>query len=157
MAVTVLVVCSLMIGVPRVFGVSSHDASTAIAGAEQALQAAFVNVTVAERAGVNVTGLLSRLDDAGSVLTAAEAAANGGNYSGAVSDAVTSETLADGVAQDAIALKGEAGSWFSSFWGVFITGSASAGVLVVILAFTWLWFRRNYIRKLSRYSPDVTA
>jgi len=156
-AVLFLAACSLMIDVHCVFGVSSQDASTAIANAEQTLQAAFVNVSNAESAGVNVTGLLSQLNYSGSVLTAAEAAMASGNYSEAVSEAMTSETLANNVAQSAITLKAEAGNWFSSFWVAIVIGIVSAGLLVVILTFMWLWFKRNYIRNLSRYRPDVTA
>lgn len=158
--VAVLTVCLLIIGLPRVFGVSSQDASTAIANAEHALEAAFVNVSEAERAGVNVTGLLIQLDDAGYTLTAAEAALNStpANYSAAVIDAVTSETLADEVAGDAIALKNAAGgSILFGFWGVLIAGFAGMGILVVILALTWVWFRRYYSRKLSKSHPKVTG
>jgi NADH:ubiquinone oxidoreductase subunit K len=144
-----------MAGLPRVFGFSSQDATTAIAGAEQALQVAFVKVSDSESAGVNVSGLLSRLDDAGSALMLAEAASNNGSYSGAVSQAAASEALADGVATDAVAMKREATDWFGSILAALVIGSVAASVFVIALALTWIWFKRRYGSKVSKSHPEV--
>jgi hypothetical protein len=156
-AVAALAACLLMIGLPRVFGVSSQDAATAIAGADHALQAAFVSVSDTEKAEVNVSGLLNRLDEAGFALNMAEAASNSGNYSEAVNQAVASEALAEGIAKDAVAMKGEAVSWYSSFLPILEMGVVGAGVLVVVLVLTWFLFKRYYGRKLLGSRPEVTG
>lgn len=156
-AVVALAACLLMIGLPHVYGISSEDAATAIAGADHALQAAFVSVSTTEKAGVNVSGLLSRLDEAGLALARAEADSNSGNYPEAVNQAATSEALADDVAKDAVAMKSEVAGWFTNVLPGFEVGFLSAGVLVVVLAVMWLWFKRYYGRKLSGSRPEVTA
>jgi hypothetical protein len=152
-----LAVCSLMICLPRVFGVSGQDAATAIASADHALQMAFVKLSDTERAGVNVSDLLSPLNVAGLDLTMAEAASEGGNYSEAVNQAAMSEALAESVARDAVAMKSEAGGWFSGVLPTLVFGSVGVGVLVAVLALTWLWFKRYYGRKLLESRPEVTA
>jgi hypothetical protein len=156
-AVAALAVCLLMIGLPRVFGVSSQDAETSISDADQALQAAFMSVSNTERAGVNVSGLLNRLDEAGLALTVAQAAFDGGNFSEAMNEAATSETLANGVAADAVAMKNAAGSWFSNFLFSLEVGFLGSGVLTIVLALTWLWLKRTYAGKLSKFRPEVSA
>jgi len=135
----------------------ADGASASIGDAETAIRQAF-NVTLgAERAGVNVTGLLSRLDEAGLDLSMAEAASNGGNASGAADLAGASKTLADGVATDALALKGSAASWFSSFSQAFEIGLVGAGLFVVVLLLMWRWFKRYYNPRLLGSRPGVAA
>jgi hypothetical protein len=153
----VLAVCLLTIGLPRVFGVSSQDAATAIGGASNVLQAAFVSVADTEKAGVNVSSLLNGLDEAGLALTMAEAASNNGNYSEAVSQAAACETLAEGVEKEAGAMKSGAAGWFSGILSLLVIGASSAIVFIVVLALTWLWFKRYYGRRLSRSRPEVAS
>lgn len=154
LTISVLMTCLLMINLPRVSGVSSKDVATAITTAEKALQAAFANVSDTERAGINVSSLLSRLDEAGAALTMAEA--NSGDYSEAMSQAAASEALAEGVSRDAIALKNGAGD-SSSILIIFLSSFAVAGVFLVVLALTWLLFKRHYYRKLSESHPGVVT
>lgn len=153
----VLAVCLLTTGLPRVFGATSQDAATAISEASNMLQAAFVNVTDAEKAGVNVSSLLSGLDEAGLALTMAEAASNNGNYSEAVSQAAASEALAEEVGNEAVALKSGAASWRSGVLSLLVIGASSAIVFIAVLALAWLWFKRYYGRKLSRSRPEVAS
>jgi hypothetical protein len=143
--------------VPRVSAVSSQDAATAIAEAEHALQAAFVSVSDTQRVGVNVSGLLIRLNEAGLALTKAEGASNDGNYPVAVDQAAASKTLADDVATDAAAMKSEAAGRFSDFLFTFMFGFLGAGGLLAVLVLIWLWFKRYYSRKFSNSRPEVTA
>lgn len=135
----------------------ADGASASIGDAETAIRWAFSATLDAERAGVNVTGLLGRLDEAGLDLSMAEAASNGGNDSGAADLAGASKTLADGVAADALAMKSSAPGWFSSFSQAFETGLVGAGLFVVALLLTWRWFKRYYSRKLLGSRPGVTA
>jgi hypothetical protein len=127
-------------GLPRVFGVSSQEAAAAIADAEHALRTAFVNVTDAERAGVNVTDLLNKLNEAGLTLNMAEAA----------------RALADSVAKNAVGMKGEAANRFSNVLSASIIGLLSASVFVVALLLMWLWFKRYYSSKFLEFRPEAT-
>lgn len=135
----------------------ADGASASVGDAETAIRQAFNATLGAERAGVNVTGLLGRLDEAGLDLSMAEAASNGGNDSGAAVLAGASKTLADGVASDALALKSSAAGWFSSFSQAFEIGLVGAGLFVVVLLLAWRWFKRYYSRRLLGSRPGVTA
>ena len=98
LALLAIAVCSVAI-LPYVHGISAEEAAAAVAGADNALQSAFVTVSDTEKVGVNMSSLMSRLNEAGLYLNMAEEALNGGNYSAAVNEAATSEALAVGVAQ----------------------------------------------------------
>jgi hypothetical protein len=152
---SIIIVGLLSLGPVRVRG--ADGASASIGDAETALRQAFGATLDAERAGANVTGLLSRLDESGLDLSMAEAASNGGNDSGAAILAGASKTLADGVATDALALESSAAGWFSSFSQAFETGLVGAGLFVVVLLLAWRWFKRYYNRKLLGSRPGVTA
>jgi hypothetical protein len=106
---------------------------------------------------VNVSSLLSGLDEAGLALTMAEAASNNGNYSEAVSQAAASEALAEEVGNEAVALKSGAASWRSGVLSLLVIGASSAIVFIAVLALAWLWFKRYYGRKLSRSRPEVAS
>lgn len=155
LALFAIAVCSLAM-LPHVYGISAEDAAAALAGADDALQAAFVTVSDTEKAGVNVSGLMSQLNEAGLYLNMAEEALNGGNYSAAVNEAATSEALAVGVAQDATAMKSEVAGWLSNVMFTLVIGFLSAGLLVVVLLSMWFGFKRYYGRKLAESRPEVT-
>jgi hypothetical protein len=77
--------------------VEYQDASAQILVADQSLRVAFNSSLDAEQSGANVSALLVRLSDAGSILRRAEASLAAGNYSDALSLADTCKSLADGV------------------------------------------------------------
>lgn len=152
----ILVVC-LVVGLPHAQGASAQDAATAIASANHALQAAFENVLNIEKSGVNVSVLIDQLNSAGVNLTLAGTDLSNGNYSEAVNQAGACQALANNVAADAAMMKNQNPSWLSSFLPTLITSFVGTGLFIVLLALTWLWFRRHYLRKLSKSHPEVTA
>jgi hypothetical protein len=159
MKVTALVTIAIFLfaSLPHVSGASAQDATTAIASANQALQTAFANVLNAEKSGVNVSVLMYQLDTAGLNLTSAEVAFSNDDYSQAVNLAGTSEALVDRVATDAVAMKAQASDWFSSFLPTLIMSSVISCVFVMVLAFTWIWFKRHYLREMAESRPRVAG
>lgn len=155
LALLAIAVCSVAI-LPYVHGISAEEAAAAVAGADNALQSAFVTVSDTEKVGVNMSSLMSRLNEAGLYLNMAEEALNGGNYSAAVNEAATSEALAVGVARDAAAMKSGVAGWLSNTMFTLVIGFLSAGLLVVVLLSMWFWFKRYYDRKLAESRPEVT-
>lgn len=142
---------------PRGFAVTSQEASASVAGADQALRAAFVSAYEAEQSGANVSGLLVRLDDAGSDLTRAEAALAAGDYSGAASLAATCKSLANGIGSDASVLKGDAVAAAGNWWMTMVFSVVGSVVFGVILLFVWRRFSRGYLKRIMRSRPVVTG
>jgi 4-amino-4-deoxy-L-arabinose transferase-like glycosyltransferase len=147
----------LLVGLPHAQCASAQDATTAIASANQALQAAFENVLNIEKSGVNVSALIDQLNSAGINLTLANTDLSNRSYSEAVNQADACQALANNVAADAATMKNQNPSWLSSFLPTLITGFVGSGLFIVSLVLTWFWFRRHYVRKLSKSRPKVVA
>lgn len=141
---------------PHVFGASLQDASSALENAKQALQTAFVNVSEAEKSGVNVSVLIYQLNEAGGNLTSAETAFSNSDYSETVNLANVIQTLANGVSTDAEAMKSQAPRGFSSSLKTLAASFLASGVFIAILALAWLSFKRYYLRSISKSRPKVT-
>jgi hypothetical protein len=149
-----IAVC-LLVSLPRVYGVSTEDAAAAAASADRALQAAFVTVSDAERAGANVSSLIARLNEAGSALASARVAFDAGNYSGAVGLADLSEGLADAVAADAGVFKDDAVTQASRRWMTVLPSLVGSALFVTVLFFLWWQFKRFYRGRLLGRRPEV--
>lgn|GEM_PF-1979951 len=156
-ALFLIIVTCLLSGLPAVLGFSAEDASMGIAGAKRSLQIAFVNVSGAENAGGNVSALLIQLNEAGSDLTMAEVAFSNSNYSEAVNQAHTCKALADSIASEAATMENQAGDRLSRVLPVLVGGFIGSVALIVVLALTWLWFKRHSTGRLLRSRPKVTV
>jgi hypothetical protein len=131
-------------------------AQAALNEADLRLQEAFAAVLVAEDAGGNVTVLVGRLTEAGSVLAGAEAAFAAGNFSGALGLAGVCRDSAQSVEDDAGVLRGEALVAAGSWW-VLVGVSVLAGAgFVVVLFVVWRFFRRFYLKRLMGLRPELT-
>jgi len=137
---------------------ASDEASSAIGEADNALRMAFEAVLEAERAGVNVSDLIVKLDEAGGLLAEAENAYRIGNFSEAVSKAEQCSVLADGVRDEAITLKGEASAGAQiAFWQDLTFAVMGSAVFLIVLFFVWDRFKRAYANKLLRMKPEVAS
>jgi hypothetical protein len=154
MAVLAIAIC-LQVSLPRVYAVSSEDATAAVASAGSALQAAFVTVSDAERAGANVSSLIARLNQAGSALTSARVALDAGNYSGAAGSAALSEGLADAVAADATVSKDDAVTQASYWWETVLLSFVGSASLLAVLFLLWQRFKRLYRDRVLGGRPEV--
>lgn len=154
MAVLAITIC-LLVSLTRVYGVSAEDATSAVAGADSALQVTFLTVSDAERAGANVNGLIARLNEAGNALTSARVALDAGNYSGAASLATLSKGLADAIAADAAVSKDDAVTQASHWWMTVLLSLVGSASFVAVLFLLWRRFKRLYGDRLLGGRPEV--
>lgn len=143
--------------VQSALAVTYQEAADQVANADQTLRSAFNSVSDAEQSGANVSILLSRLTEASSVLTQAEEALMGANYSSTVNLAGTCKSLATVVGEDAVALKSDVAAASGNWWITVLLSSVASVATVVAVFFVWRWFRRNYLRKMMESRPEVTG
>jgi hypothetical protein len=137
---------------------ASDEASLAIGEADDALRLAFEAVLEAERAGVNVSDLIVKLDEAGGLLAEAENAYRVGNFSEAVSRAEGCSVLADGVVGEALSLKSSALADAQKAVLQTLTLSWVGGVaFLAMLFFVWSWFKRAYAKKMLKMKLEVAS
>jgi hypothetical protein len=134
------------------------EASSSVGGADAAVQQAFNATLDAQRSGANVSGLIFRLNEAGSVLVEAEIALEDGNSSEAASKADQCIGIAQSVRSDADVLKAsalqEANVVFLSYLLFSVVGIAAFAVALMIV---WSWFKRGYVRKVLGMKPEVAS
>ena len=136
---------------------SRDEASAQIDAADGSLRRAFGAVSEAEGAGVNVSSLLLRLNEAGSLFSSAEVAFQNGNYSLVVEKASVCAGVADGVFGDAGVLKGEALEAAAGWWRLVVFSVVGACVFVGVLAVVWVFVRRRYAGRVLGLKPEVTG
>ena len=136
----------------------ADEASRSVESADVAVCQAF-NVTLcAERAGVDVSGLILRLNGAGSILEEAENALKVGNSSGAVDKADQCIAIADGVSGDADYLKALAlAEAHRVFLATLNYSVVSIATFVAALVLVWGWLKRRYAGKMMGKKPEVVA
>lgn len=134
----------------------ADDAAVSVADADTAVRRAFNAAWDAERAGANVSSLLLRLNDAGTVLGEAEVALRNGNSSEAAGKADQCVGIAQGVLSDAGVLKASALDWARTMFWTYLTFSVvGIGVFVVVLAVVWRRFKRGYVGNVLGMKPEV--
>ena len=138
------------------FAKGADDASESVGNADAAVRLAFNATLYAERAGANVSGLIVRLNEAGSVLVEAEIALGNGNSSEAFSKAGQCVEIADGVKSDAEVLRVSALDEAQTVFWTYLTFSVvGVAVFVAALALVWRRFKRGYVRKALGMRPEV--
>jgi len=139
------------------FGESGDDvALSAIDGAEVSVVLAYEAVLEAEEAGVDVSGLLVRLNDCGELLVEARVAYGLGDFDGAVGFAGLCSEVGDGVEGDAVELRlGVQSSRVAELW-LMLVGSL-VGVVVVLFVgfFGWGVVRRRFVRRVLEMRVEV--
>ena len=144
--------------IPACFAMDASEASDAINQAEQDLGSAYTVVAEAERAGVNVSVLLNKLESAGSFLSEAYAAFGAGNYQNASLFAVDCSRAVQGVASDAARLKVDAELSRSDTLLLTTVGSCVGLILILFLGFLGWWFlKRRHFRRVLDMKPTVEA
>jgi len=137
---------------------SENEVLSKIGEAENAVREAFEAVLAAENVGANVSGLMARLNEAGGFLARAEMAYNNGDLDKAFNGADQCFALANGVLDEALALKSlaladeqvrQTQTLLFSFVG--------AAVFVVALFLVWILFKPFYVRKLLKMKPEVAS
>jgi hypothetical protein len=135
---------------------AQNETSTQLQAANDAVDQAYANVLKAEKAGGNVTELISRLNVAGSLVASAENSVRIGSASNVDSNAETARQIADQVAQDANALANKSLTESrNSLWVALIFSVIGVIVFLVALTFVWRRFKRQYLKKFLSMKPEV--
>jgi len=119
---------------------------------------AFSAVLDAEKAGANVTSLLSQLNDAADQLAQAENAYRTGDSAVASNKADAALSIALQVTFDAQTAKQTAlVSTQNAFWLTIAFTAVGIIMFLEILFLAWVWFKRNYIKNLSEAKPELVS
>ena len=133
--VSVVVGCSVDV----VLGVSEEEASTVLAAAESNVVACYSAVAEADEVGANVTALLTRLGEAGELLSLGELAFSKEDYDSALTYAGQSQEMLSGFADEAHDL--EELAFNEHYWSFTTTILGSViGVVVVVVGGVVFWF-----------------
>jgi hypothetical protein len=135
--------------------VKAQNDAASIEAANSSINQAYKNVLAAEKAGGDVTKLLTKLNNAGELLAEAENAYKSGNLANAVSNAENARILADQVNSDAVNLRNDSVAIFkTSFISSAIFSIVGAVVLSVVLLFVWRSFKSSFIKKFHSMKPE---
>jgi CHASE3 domain sensor protein len=146
---------SCFYGEHYVFAQTDQTASK-LQAANTAVEHAFNAVLDAEKAGVNVTGLLVQLNVAAGDLAQAENSYQAGGSNTAAVQADSVLPIAQEVtnyARDAKQAALVSGQY--AFWLTIAFSVIGAFVLVLVLFLVWRRFKRGYMEKLPGLKPEV--
>jgi hypothetical protein len=130
--------------------------ATKLQAANSAVELAFNAVLDAEKAGANVTSLLSQLNVAASDLAQAENFYRIGDSNAAATQADNALPIAQGVTTAAQNAKQTAlVSGQNAFWYTISFTAIGAFVFVLSLFLVWRRFKSGYLKKLPSLKPEV--
>jgi len=153
---TLLLISLFAILTASCMATSETEVLSEISEANNAFSEAFKTVLEAQNMGGDVSVLLVRLNDAGQVLSESEMAYRNGDLEEAASKAVQSSSLANGVLNDALALKRSAfdDAQRMSIQTVLFS-LVSALTFAGILIFAWSRLKHSYFVKALKMKPEV--
>jgi len=133
--------------VPACLAVDEGQARSAMVEADQTIKDCYLAVAPADKAGGNISDMLSVLQDAGMLLSRADLAFEKGDFDSAYNLAVQSKARLDGFIAEANSVKDMAEhSGFVDFM-INIVGSLAGSVAVVVGSFAvWFWLNRRYAK-----------
>jgi len=140
-----------------VFAQTDQTASKLLS-ANNAVEQAFSAVLDAEKVGANVTGLVSQLNNADSILAQAENSNRTGDFSTASVQAdsvlpiVQKITITAQEAKQTALVSGQ-----NAFWSTIAFTVIGVFILVLVLFLGWGWLKRRYISSLSEAKPEVVS
>jgi hypothetical protein len=135
----------------------TNQADSKLQAVNNSVNQAFNAVLDAEKAGANVTDLLSQLNNAANILAGAENSYRAGDITATIAKANSLLPIAQEITNNAQVLKQSAiVNGQNNFWSTIIFTIVIAVVFVLVLFFIWRWFKRNYMNRLSESKPEVT-
>ena len=154
LAILMLSIC--LLGIHTAFA-QTNQIDSKLQASNAAVNQAFNAVLNAEKAGANVTGLLSHVNVAAGILAQAENSFRTGDSNTAVAQASSVFLIAQEVivaAQNAkeTALINDQ----NTFWYTIAFTVIGAFVFVLILVLVWRRFKRSYIKNIAEAKPEVT-
>jgi hypothetical protein len=136
---------------------NENAASSGINDAENAIGNALRSVQKAEKLDANVSGLVTDLNVAGTLLDEAETAFKNGNLDTALEKSDQSLVTATKVLDEANVLYDSASVDAQGRFLVTLTFSTVGAVLfVIVLVLLWRWFSRSYVKKMLKMKAEVT-
>jgi hypothetical protein len=130
---------------PCCFAVNQDQAKSAIAQANQIIKDCYLAVAAADKAGGNVTDLLSTLQHAGMLLSKANLAFGKGDYDSAYNFAVQSKDRLERVVADANFVKEAAEHSANIDFMINVVGSSVGTVAILVGSFAvWFFLKRRY-------------
>ena len=147
------VLVSVVVGgsVDVVLGVSEEEASTVLAAAEVNVVVCYSAVAEADEVGANVTVLLTRLGEAGELLSLGELAFSEGDYDSALTYAGQSQEMLSDFVDEAHDL--EELAFNEHYWNfttdvlIFVVGTS---VIVVGSIIVWLLLKKRTLGSVSK-------
>ena len=138
-----------------VLGFDIGQASSIIAEADNSAKDTFVAVAEAEEAGVNMSSLTARLDEAGKALSEANVAFRAGDYENARLFAEQCLSLIEGMGSEAKALKASAETARQN--QLMLTAAfSSVGLSALFVAglFGWKFIKARFVRQALKMKPE---
>jgi hypothetical protein len=136
----------------------SDAASVNIQEADTAVREAFQAVLKDEQAGANVSGLLTTLNEAGSLLAQAETAYRNGDSSGYVAYANNAFTKAESALAEASSLLDSSRADAANTLLYTIVFSVSGALAFLAgLFLVWSRFKKRRVKKLDGLKPEVRS
>ncbi len=136
----------------------SDDASVKIQEADSAVHEAFTAVLKDEQAGANISGLLTTLNEAGSLLAQAEIAYRNGDSSGAATIANNAYAKAETAMAEASSLEGASqADAANTFLYSLVFSVLGALVFLAGLFLVWSRFKKRYTKKRYGLKPEVKS
>lgn len=134
----------------------TNQTSSKLQAANNAIDSAFIAVMDAEKAGANVTGLLSQLNVAANDLSQAENSYRSGNSNAAAVQADSVLPITQEVMTSAQNTKQTASvSSQNGFWLTVAFSEIGAPLFLLALFLAWRKIKRDYMNKLPGLKPEV--
>jgi hypothetical protein len=152
----VLAFGTCLFGGQHVFAQTDQTASK-LQVANTAVNGAFNAILDAEKAGANVTDLLTQLNIAEDDLAQAENSYRTGDTNTAATQAdnvipiVQEITVAAQNAKQTVLISNQ-----NSFWQLIGLTAIGLSIFVLALTLVWRWFKRRYVNSLFEAKPEVT-
>jgi hypothetical protein len=138
-----------------VFAQTDQTASK-LQAANSAVGQAFIAVLDAEKAGANVTSLLTQLSDVADILAQAENSYRTGDFNKAAVQADSVIPIAHEVTISAHDVhKTALVSAQNAFWFTIAFTVVGSFVFVLVLSLVWRRFKRRYLKQLLDLKPEV--
>ena len=155
--VSVLLLCLVPFFIPLSNAQSELEVPMDLVEAEETLVLAYNSVLDAEKAGANVSDLISQLNTGAQYLNQAHSNVDTGDFEAVVYFSNLCIEAIDGVSEQAILLMDEAVQLQSANLLIQIFGSI-IGIAVVIMGGVLFWkiFKRYYLDRISELKPEVS-
>jgi len=154
--------CVILVLVSTIAGTSSSNcadaAALAIARAEDNVSSAYQAVRDAEGAGANISGLLTKLNEAGKLLAKANISCRAGNFENATLFADASTEIANSIKIEAYRTRDLALYQELLRFQYTLTASILSIVAILFISFTtWRFFKRYYCKRILKLKPEMSS